>query len=88
MGSSLAAVNLPPVDSINLYLATDDQSSWNGVAASHDTRGNVVVDPTNNLIYQWDERNQLSSDTSGAYSFFYDALCRREAFDDFGVVTS
>ena len=86
-GGSLAAVNLPPVASNNLYLATNDLSFWNGSAASHDNRGNVIVDPTNNLIYQWDERNQLSA-ASSSYSFFYDALGRRETFDDLGVVWS
>src|SRR6266852_7094575 len=32
--------------------------------------------------------NGLSTASSPDYSFFYDALGRRESFDDFGIVTS
>lgn len=87
-GGSLAAVNLPAAVSGNLYDATNQVTKWNGVSASSDKADNLILDPTDAAPYDWDERNQLSDVSTPGYLFFYDALGRRETFDDFGVLQS
>jgi hypothetical protein len=59
--------------------------SWNGVSATYSNRGDLTGDPTNGATLTWNERNQLSTINSTAYSFLYDAFGRRQAFDDLGV---
>jgi RHS repeat-associated protein len=87
-GGSLAAVNLPSSVSGNLYNVANQVTKWNGVSASSDLAHNLTLDPTNSAPYDWDERNQLSDASTPDYLFFYDALGRRETFDDFGVLQS
>ena len=55
------------------------------MSASYNNRGDLNGDPTNGAALSWDERNQLRTINSTAYSFLYDAFGRREAFDDLGV---
>jgi YD repeat-containing protein len=76
MTGSLARVGLPQTVSGANYNAANQLTSWNGVALTYDTNGNLTNDGTN--TYTWNARNQLSSITGGvSASFAYDAKNRR-----------
>ncbi len=89
LGGSLAVVNLPNATSTPAtYMTTNQVKSWNGVSAGVGADGYLGTDPSNSNTYQWDERNQLENVNSPTYQFFYDAMGRRESFDEDGTTLS
>ncbi len=63
------------------YTNRNQVATWNGVSASSGNADNLATDPSNGATYTYDERNQLNTVSSPAYSFSYDAFGRRESFE-------
>ena len=87
-GGSLAAVNLPSAVTGNPINNANQVLSWNGTNATIDAANNLKTDPVNSNTYDWNERNAMSHVSYPNYQTFYDALGRRETFDQLGVISS
>ncbi len=70
------------------YNADNEQSTFNGVSLSYDSKGNLTGDGTN--TYTWDARNHLTQIThrrTTVGSFVYDGFGRRISKIVIGTIT-
>jgi RHS repeat-associated protein len=73
VSGSFARTALPATVVSAAYDATNQLTTWNGTAISHDANGNMIYDGANTFV--WDTRNHLSS--ANGINLSYDAVGRR-----------
>ena len=87
MGGSLARMGFPTPVASATYNAANQLTSWDGVAHSYDTNGNLTGDTVRTLT--WDSRNRLTNLAGPvAGNFSYDAMGRRKSKTVAGTGTS
>ncbi|MHB8384091.1 MAG: hypothetical protein ACYDC3_17320 [Candidatus Binataceae bacterium] len=78
----MAAITIPSNET-ETFSKTDQVITWNMDPVSSDpTQTNLLLDPTNDLNYTWDSRNQLttlSNSFTGSISETFDPTARRQA---------